>query len=188
MIKPRVFIISGPSGAGKDSIIEGLKKIIPLQQIITTVSRPMRPGERQGKPYFFVTEKEFLEKLKRDEFFEYDKHFGHYYGLTWKDVNRIKTSKRICFWQAEYKGVRTAKKKLPEIVTIFINSPLEDLIKRMKRREKKMDRKIYKERLDNIKEWLKHLDVYDFIVDNKEGKLADTIKKVAKIVKENTKE
>jgi guanylate kinase len=185
MTKSNVFIVSGPSGAGKDAIIEELKKKIPLQQLITTVSRPMRPGEKQGKPYFFITEKEFLEKLKRNEFFECDKHFGNYYGLTYREISKIKTSKKICFWQAEYKGVRAAKKKLPNIITIFINSPLEDLIKRMKRREKKIDRKIYKERLDNIKEWLKHLDVYDFIVDNKEGKLADTVKKVAKIIKDN---
>jgi guanylate kinase len=185
MAKSNVFILSGPSGAGKDSIIEGLKKIIPLQHIITTVSRPMRPGEKQGKPYFFITEKEFLEKLKRDEFFEHDKHFGNYYGLTWEEVNKIKTSNRICFWQAEYKGVKTAKEKLPNIVTIFINSPLDDLIRRMDQREEKIDKKIYKERVDNIKEWLKHLDIYDFIVDNKEGKLNDTIKEVAKIIKDN---
>ena len=55
----------------------------------------------------------------------------------------------------------------------------------MKRREKKMNEKIYKQRLHDIKEWLKHLDVYDFIVDNKEGKLNETIKQVAEIIKKH---
>jgi len=185
MKKSNIFIISGPSGAGKDAVINGLKKIIPVKQLITTVSRPMRPGEKQGKPYFFITEREFLKKLKQDEFFEYDKHFSNYYGLTYEEINKAKTSKKTCFWQAEYKGVITAKKKMPEIITIFINSPLRILIARMKRREKKINEKIYKQRLHDIQEWLKHLDVYDFVVDNKEGKLDETIKKVVDIIKKH---
>jgi len=183
MQKTNIFIISGPSGVGKDSIITGLKKIIPIKQLITTVSRSMRTGERQGKPYYFITKKEFLKKIKQNEFFEHNKHYDNYYGLTWEEVNKAKINKKICFWQTEYHGVVAAKKKLPEIIAIFVNSPLEILIRRMRRREKNIDEKIFKQRIHDVKIWMKHLDIYDYIIENKEGKLDETIKKVVTIIK-----
>jgi guanylate kinase len=182
-----LFIISGPSGAGKDAVIQGLKKNLPVRQLITTVSRPMREGERQGKPYYFITKKQFKKNIKQNKFFEYDLHYDNYYGLTYEEIKKIKSRKNIFYWQAEYKGVITAKKKMPEITAIFINSPLKILIARMRQREIKLNEKIFKQRIKDTKEWLKHLDIYDYIVDNKQGKLDQTIAKVVKIIKKNSK-
>jgi len=181
--KNNIFIISGPSGSGKDAIINGLKKILPTKQLITTVSRPMRAGERQGKPYYFISKKQFVKNIKQNKFFEYDFHYNNYYGLTYDEINQAKASNKIYFWQAEYKGVMNAKKKMPNLTAIFINSPLEILIDRMRRRETKLNEKIFKQRIKDIKEWLKHLDIYDYIVENKEGELDQTIKQVAEIIK-----
>ena len=182
-----IFIISGPSGAGKDSIIRGLKKILPLKQLITTVSRPMRTGERQGRPYYFIARKQFEKNIKQNKFFEYDFHYNNYYGLTYDEINRAKLSRKICFWQAEYKGVKTAKKKMPNITAIFINSPLKILIERMRQREANLNEKILKQRVKDIKEWIKRLDIYDYAVVNEQGKLNHAIIKVAKIIKKNLK-
>jgi len=186
-MKNNIFIISGPSGTGKDSIIQGLKKILPLKQLITTVSRPMRAGECQGKPYYFITKKQFETNIKQNKFFEYDFHYKNYYGLTYDEINQAKASGKIYFWQAEYKGVKTAKKKMPDLTAIFINSPLEILIARMRRRETKLDEKIFKQRVKDTKEWLKHLGIYDYIVNNEQNKLSQTIAKVAEIIKKNAK-
>lgn len=185
--KNNIFIISGPSGSGKDAIINGLKKILPTNQLITTTSRQKRAGERQGKPYYFITKEQFKKNIKRNKLFEYDFHYKNYYGLTYDEINKAETSGKISFWQAEYKGVITAKKKMPNLTAIFINSPLEILINRMRRREIKLDEKIFKQRIKDIKEWLKHLDIYDYIVENEEGKLQQTINQVAEIIKKNTK-
>ncbi|MDP2736335.1 MAG: hypothetical protein Q8O59_00955 [bacterium] len=185
--KNNIFIISGPSGSGKDAIINGLKKILPAKQLITTVSRPMRAGERQGRPYYFISKKQFEKNIKQNKFFEYDFHYNNYYGLTCEEINQAKTSSKIYFWQAEYKGVITAKKKMSDLTAIFINSPLEILMDRMRRRETKLDKKIFKQRIKDIKEWLKHLNIYDYIVENQEGKLNQAIKQVAEIIKKNTK-
>jgi len=182
-----LFIISGPSGAGKDSVIRGLKKILPIKQLITTVSRPIRAGERQGRPYYFITKKQFKKNIKLNKFFEYDLHYNNYYGLTYQEINKTKGSKKIFYWQAEYQGVITAKKKRPEIIAIFINSSLKILIARMRQRETKMDEKIFKQRVNDTKEWLKHLAIYDYVVNNKQGKLDQTIKKVANIIRKNQK-
>lgn len=185
--KNNIFIISGPSGSGKDAIINGLKKILPTKQLITTSSRPKRAGERQGKPYYFITKKQFKKNIKKNKFFEYDFHYKNYYGLTYDEISKAETSGKICFWQAEYKGVITAKKKMPNLTAIFINSPLKILIKRMRRRETKLDENIFNQRIKDIEEWLKHLDIYDYVVKNEEGKLQQTINQVAKIIKKNTK-
>ncbi len=182
-----IFIISGPSGAGKDAVIQGLKKVLPVKQLITTVTRPMRPGERQGKPYYFITKKQFEKNIKQNKFFEYDFHFNNYYGLTHEEIEKTKKSNKIFYWQAEYKGTITAKKKMPDITTIFINSPLKILLARMRQRETKFDEKIFKQRVKDIKEWLKHLDVYDYVIKNEQGKLNKTIDKVAKIIKKSSK-
>lgn len=186
MKKNNLFIISGPSGAGKDAVIRGLKKILPVKQLVTTVTRPMRPGERQGRPYYFITKKQFEKNIKQNKFFEYDLHFNNYYGLTHEEINKIKKGEKIFYWQAEYRGVITAKKKMPKIVAIFINSPLKILIARMHQRETKLDKKIFKQRVNDIKEWLKHLDIYDYIVDNEQNKLDETIKKVANIIRKKS--
>lgn len=186
-IKNNIFIISGPSGAGKDAVISGLKKILPSRQLITTTSRSKRPGERQGQPYYFITKNEFKKRIKQNEFFEYDKHYDNYYGLTHKEINKTKKNKKIYFWQAEYKGVLTVKKLRPDIIAIFINSPFEILKKRIQERKGKINKKSFGQRIKDIKAWLKHLDIYDYVVINEQGKLDQTIAKVAKIIKKNAK-
>ena len=185
--KNNIFIISGPSGSGKDAIINGLKKILSTNQLITTTSRPMRAGEREGRPYYFITEEQFKKNIKQNKFFEYDFHYKNYYGLSCEEINKAKANNKISFWQAEYKGVITAKKKMPGLTAIFINSPLEVLINRMRRREVKLDEYIFKQRIKDIKKWLKHLDIYDYIIENEEGKLDQTINQVVEIIKKTTK-
>lgn len=183
MKKSKVFVIAGPSGTGKDSVINGLKKIIPFKQLITTVSRPMRSSERQGKPYYFISKKQFEKNIKQNKFFEYDFHYKNYYGLTNDEIKKIKKDDKIYLWQTEYEGVKTIKKKMSSVTTIFINSPVKILIDRMRRREVKFNKKNFLQRIKDIKLYLKHLDIFDYVIENKEGELDNTINKVAKIIK-----
>lgn len=178
-----IFIISGPSGAGEDSVIDGLEKILPIERVIATTTRPKRPGETSGKPYYFISRRDFIKLIKEKKLFEYAEEYNNnYYGVTCDEINRVKTSGRIGLWKIEYKGVITAKKLMPKIIAIFINAPLETLEKRIRRRGD-VTEKFIQERLSYTKEWLKHLDIYDYLVENEEGKLSQTIKRVAKIIK-----
>lgn len=180
-----IFIISGPSGAGEDSVIDGLKKILPIERVVTTTTRPKRPGEASGKPYYFISRGSFIKLIKEKKLFEYAEEYNsNYYGVTHKEINRVKTSGRIGLWKIEYKGVITAKKLMPKIIAIFINAPLKTLEKRIRRRDN-ITEQFVQERLDYTKEWLKHLDLYDYLVENEEGKLNQTIKRVAEIIKNN---
>ncbi len=181
-----IFIISGPSGVGEDSVINGLAKILPIERIITTTTRAMRSRESQGNPYYFISKDEFKTGIEQNKFFEYAQEYNdNYYGVTFEEINRIKNlSDKIGIWKIEYKGVITAKKLMPEIVAIFLIAPLKDLEKRIRQRDNITDEYI-QERMEYTKEWLKHEDIYDYKVENKEGELKETIQKVAEIIEKN---
>lgn len=188
MQKSNIFIISGPSGAGEDSVIESLKKYLPIERIITTTSRAMRPGESEGRPYYFISPEEFKKKIANDELAEYAQEYNDkFYGVTKKELERVANLKeKIGIWKIEYKGVMTAKKKFPEIKSIYIAPPsLEILVQRIKKRNPDVSEEYIQERMNYTKEWMKHEDIYDYKVVNEEGKLEETVKKVVEIIKSN---
>ena len=177
-----IFIISGPSGAGEDSAIDGLKKHFPIERVITTSTRKARQGESQGNPYYFISQKEFQKNIDNNNFFEYAREYNdNYYGVTKKEITRVINSPKIGIWKIEYKGVISAKKLFPKIIAIFLNAPLKTLEKRIRSRGNITDEYV-KERLNYTREWLKHKDIYDYEVINKQGKLNETIKKIADII------
>lgn len=185
--KNNIFIISGPSGAGEDSIIDGLKKTAPIERVVTTTTRTMRPGEKSGREYYFISHDDFVKLIEEKKLFEYAKEYNdNYYGVTYDEINRVKNSGKIGIWKIEYKGVVTAKKLIPGIIAIFINAPLKILEKRIRRRDN-VSEEFIKNRLEYTKEWLRHLDIYDYVVENEEGKLNQTISRVSKIIKKNAK-
>jgi len=187
MAKSNIFIISGPSGAGEDSIINGLENIFSIERIVTTTTRAMRAGESQGNPYYFISQNEFEKRLADDDLAEHARQYnGNLYGVTREELERVQNSGKIGIWKIEYKGVMTVKKIFPEIVAILVNAPnLEVLESRIRRRGNVSDEFI-KERMDYTREWLKHTDIYDYTVINEEGKLEKAINKVAKIIKRHT--
>ena len=184
-MKNNIFIISGPSGAGEDSVIDGLKKFMPVERIITTTTRKMRPEEKSGREYYFINRNDFIKLIKEKQFFEYAQEYNdNYYGVTFDEINRVRASRKIGIWKIEYKGVLTAKKLIPGIIAIFINAPLEILENRIRKRGN-ITEEFIKERLAYTKEWLNHLNIYDYRVENEEGKLNETTKKVAEIIKKH---
>lgn len=187
MSKSNIFIISGPSGVGEDSVIEGLRKYLEIERVITTTTRQMRPGEISGKPYYFISKKEFANRISNGEVAEYAQEYNdNFYGVTKNELNRVATSDRIGIWKIEYKGVMTAKKKFPEMKSIYIAAPsLEILRRRIIRRNPTVSKEYLEERMAYTIEWMKHENIYDYKVINEEGKLDATIKKVVEIIKKN---
>lgn len=180
--KNKLFIISGPSGAGEDSVIEGLKKFLPIERVITTTTRKMRPREYNGSPYYFISKEEFEKGIKEDKFFEYAQEYNdQFYGAAKKEIERVLNCDRIGIWKIEYKGVIAVKKIMPEVVSIFIMTPtFEDIKKRLLKRGESEE--FIKERMIYTKEWLKHKDIYDYEVINYENKLDETINEVKEII------
>jgi len=187
MNKKNIFIISGPSGVGEDSVIEKLKKYFEIERAITTSTRFMRPGESQGNPYYFVSHNEFRKKINGDELAEYAQEYNNnFYGVTKEELERVASSGKVGIWKIEYKGVITAKEKFPEIKSIFIAPPsLEILRKRILKRDPNISEEYLQERMEYTKEWMKHEDIYDYKVINEEGQLDKTAEEVANIIKQN---
>jgi len=185
-----IFIISGPSGAGEDSIINGLNKYFSIERIITTSTRPMRKEETDGNPYYFISRDEFIKRRDNGEFVEWaDQYNSNLYGVTKEEIERVKSASRrtgkVGIWKIDWKGVITAKKIYPEIPAIFITvSNLKILGDRIRRRNQFSEDYI-KERMEYTKEWMKHRDIYDYEVYNEEGKLDEAIQKTAEIIRNN---
>ncbi len=183
----KIFIISGPSGAGEDSIISGLRNKFSIERIITTTTRKMREGESQGEPYYFVTKEDFERKIEQDELAEWAQEYNaNFYGVTKKELKRVMDCPRIGLWKIEYKGVMTAKKQFPEIKSIYIAPPsLEILRKRIKQRDPFITEEYLNARMEYTREWIKYEYIYDYKVINEEGKLNEAIEKVANIIEKN---
>ncbi len=187
MLIKNIFILSGPSGAGEDSIIGGLGDYFELERVITTTTRAMRKGESQGSPYYFISVAEFKEKIKNNQLAEYAQEYNNnFYGVTKKELKRVAQENKIGIWKIEYKGVMTVKKKFPEIKSIYITAPsLAILRQRILRRDPNVNEKYLEERMQYTQEWMKHEAIYDYKVVNEEGKLDMAIKEVAQIIKDN---
>lgn len=182
-MKKNLFILSGPSGSGQDSIIEGLRKHFEIERVITTTTRAMRPRETQGQPYYFISVEDFQQKIEAGEFVEYAQEYNNnFYGVTKAELERVSHSGKIGIWKIEYKGVMTAKKMFPGIIAILINAPLDVLEKRIRERDKGASEKYIQERMAYAQEWLNHKNLYDFAVINEEGKLDEAIAKTAQII------
>jgi len=182
LTKNKLFIISGPSGAGEDSVIEGLEKLLPIKRVITTTTREKREDELNGESYYFISEKEFKKGISENKFCEHTRHYNNqFYGVTKEEIKKAIKSDKIGVWKIEYKGVIAAKKIFPQIVAILIAPPSFEVIRQrlLKRGESE---EFVQGRMDYTKEWLKHKGIYDYEVVNYEGKLDETVNKVKKII------
>lgn len=177
-----VFIISGPSGAGQDSVISGLRDFLPIEVVMTSTTRPMRTGESEGNPYNFVDLEDFEAGIRDGVFLEHAKTYnGQYYGVTHSEIRRVSASGKIGIWKMDWRGVETAKKRFPAILAILITAPLSVLEARIRNRDNPSEEFI-RERMDYTQEFLKHISLYDYRIENEEGKLDEAIAQVKAII------
>ncbi len=180
----KIIVIFGTSGSGQDAVIEGLMgQKINAVRVITTVTREKRPGEKQGKPYYFITKEKFEKMIKADEFIEWDEHYGAYYGLPYSELDRVMRTGKMVLLKTEMRGALTIKKKIPSVITIFIKPPsLKAALGRLQKRKESPE--VIKKRTTEIKNYLKagKDEKFDFVIINKEGKLDETIERVKKII------
>jgi guanylate kinase len=187
----KIFFISGSVGAGKDSVLKGLRKADPtLHWAITTTTRKKRKGEKEGEPYYFMSEKDFFNLIKKDGFFEYENVYSDkYFGMTKKEIKEALKKKKNIIWQIDYRGYNNVKKKFPkdQTVSIFILPPSQTIAKeRIIKRAGGESPEIIKERFELAKREIKASNNYDYQVINEENKLKETIQKVIAIIKKET--
>ena len=182
MQKSKIFIISGPSAAGEDSIIKGLREVIDFEKIVTSTTRAMRTGDIMGDPYYFISKNEFTAGIESNEFYEYvQQDGGNYYGVTKKEIERAINSGKPVIWKIEYKGAIKAKNLFPDSVAILIDVPLEVIEKRIRLRDNPTEEYL-QTRLEYAKGWYQNKDKFDYSIKNEDGKLSEAIQEVVKII------
>ena len=162
-----LIVISGFSGVGKSTVISHMFDAMPnLRFSVSCTSRKPRAGEKEGVDYYFVTEDEFATRVANDEFVEYTRTFTNCYGTLKCEVDRLLADGYDILLDINSVGAMNIKKVYPEAVTVFINPPsLEELKKRLIGRGSETPESL-KKRLDEIEFESKSIPFYDFVVVN----------------------
>jgi len=178
-----VLILSGPSGAGKSTIIEKASQYIGEYHFsISTTTRAPRDGEKDGVDYYFVDREEFEREIEAGEFLEYAVVHGNYYGTSLKPVKKALNDGKLVIFDIDVQGHRIARERLGRIVTsAFITPPtLSELRRRLERRSTD-DEETIRKRIENAREEIEDISMYDFIIVNDElEKAVDSFVSVAK--------
>lgn len=176
------IVLSGPSGVGKGTICKEVIKKQKAWYSVSATTRDKRDGEINCKDYFFITKEEFLQKIKDNEFLEYNIYNDNYYG-TLKSTIESKINNNIdVITEIDVNGARNIKKIYPNSFLIYILPPsMKELEKRLKGRNTE-DEETINNRLKIAKEELTQLDIYDYLIIN--DNLNEAIKKVNKKIKE----
>lgn len=184
----KAIIISAPSGAGKTTLVNKLLDTkLPLLFSISACSRAPREGEEDKKDYYFLSIEEFKEKIKAQDFIEWEEVYeGNFYGTLKKEIERIwKEKKHVVFDVDVIGGISLKNYFMENSISIFIKPPnMEVLSKRLKKRNTE-DRKSIKNRLEKSFEEMKSIDKFDKIIVNDELSISseniiETVKKFLK--------
>jgi guanylate kinase len=174
------IVVSAPSGTGKTSILREVLKMCPnLLFSISYTTRPRRPGEKDGKDYYFISEEAFRDKLDRGEFAEWEENYGYLYGTSAKTMKEFLRKGFDLVLDLDWRGAKTLKKNYPGGVFVFILPPSTgELEKRLHGRgvesKQNIDKRLAKA-LDEIKEivW------YDYLIFNDHLEIAvDTLRSI----------
>ena len=170
-----LVILSGVSGAGKDTIKKELiKRMDNIISLPSFTSREPRPGEEEGVQYHFITKEEFKEKIKNGEFYEYDLHHENYYGTSKKLING-----KIIVKDIEVNGTENLIKKLgndTKLVTIFLKVDKEELKNRLINRGDNLSEADMQLRLDRLEYEESKIGLYDYVIKN------DDLEKTVQII------
>lgn len=163
-----MIVICAPSGTGKSTLINKLKKDFPqLEWSISCTTRPIRVGEVNGKDYYFISKEEFEDQIQKDQFIEWAKVHSNYYGTSKLFVSKGLHEGRKMLFDLDVQGADAMKKIYGnEAQVIFIEPPsVEELEKRLRFRGTDSEQ-VINERVENAKKELARKNDYDFLIMN----------------------
>jgi guanylate kinase len=181
--QPLLVVISGPSGVGKDSVVQAIKQSgLPFHFVVTATTRPRRPEEVHGKDYFFVTKEEFASMIENDELFEYAIVYSDYKGIPKQQVREALASGKDVVMRLDVQGAATVHKQAPEAVLIFLTTQSEsELVERLQARKTDTPEDLSL-RIATARQELKRADEFDYVVVNADGHLDETVKTTIAII------
>ena len=180
-----LFVLSAPSGAGKDSVINGLKLVKPpldFYLVASVTTRAPRPGESEGNPYYFVSQQEFDSLVARDELLEHANVHGNWYGQPLKPIRDNLRTGRDVLLKIDVQGAATVRKKVPGAIFIFlVPDSLDELAQRLTNRQTETEAERQR-RLTDARVELAEKDRYDYVITNRQGHLEEAVETLRAII------
>lgn len=180
---PLLIVISGPSGVGKDSVLQQMQtRRVPFHFVITATSRPPRPTEVDGVDYFFLTETAFQDMIAQDELLEHALVYGQHKGIPKQQVREALASGQDVVMRLDVQGAATVRRLVPEAVLIFLSAASEDeLLMRLRRRRTDSEAQL-QERIRMAQEEMQRMVEFDYVVVNREGALDEAVQQILAII------
>lgn len=181
--EPLLIVISGPSGVGKDTVIQEMKnRKLPFHFVVTATTRLPREKEVHGIDYFFLTADEFAEMIEEDELIEYAIVYDDYKGIPKQQVRQALSSGKDVVMRIDVQGAGTIRKLYPEALLIFLVTKDEkELENRLKTRQSESSETL-KLRIATSRQELKKVEIFDYVVINREQQLKKTVDTIEAII------
>jgi guanylate kinase len=180
---PLLIVISGPSGAGKDSVVHRMiERRLPFHFVVTATTRPKRSSEVEGVDYLFVSHDEFSKMIEQGELLEHALVYGDYKGIPKEQVRQALASGKEVVMRIDVQGAQTIRDLCPDAVLIFLSAPTEEeLVERLKIRmtETADDLEL---RIATLRQELERVDLFDYYVTNAGGELDATVDTILAII------
>jgi guanylate kinase len=181
--QPLLIVISGPSGVGKDTVIQRMKeRRLPFHFVVTATTRPARPEEQQGVDYFFVSHDEFAEMIEEDELLEYAIVYNDYKGIPKAQVRQALDSGKDVVMRVDVQGAATVRELCPQALLIFLQTRDEDETGSRLIARKTETPEGLKLRIATARREQKRIDEFDYVVINRDYQLDETVDTIVAII------
>jgi len=181
--EPLLIVLSGPSGVGKDSVLNRMKEHgLPFHFVVTATTRAKRPAEVNGLDYFFVSSDEFARMIEANELLEYAIVYNDYKGIPKYQVRDALASGKDVIMRIDVQGAATIRKLVPDAVLIFLTTESEeDMVVRLQARQTETPEGL-KLRIATARQELKRAKEFDYVVVNKQSCLDETVSDISAII------
>lgn len=163
---PPVLVVTGPSGAGKGTLIHELVERVPgIEVTVSATTRERRRAEADGREYWFLSDAVFTERIARGKFLEHVEFSGHRYGTLRSELDRIAANGHVPLLELETEGALRVKQDVPHAVTIFISASVDELERRLRERATESSGEIH-ERIELARKQLDQAGEFDHVIEN----------------------
>jgi guanylate kinase len=185
--QPLLFVFSGTSGAGKDSVVKGVVKQMkernaPVHFVVTATTRPKRDTEVEGVDYFFVSREQFEQMIADDELVEHALVYGQYKGVPKSQIEEALASGMDVVMRLDIQGAFTIRQLTSDAILIFVTTSSEqELVERLRQRHTETSEQL-QIRIETARQEMSHISEFDYLILNREQRLEEAVEVARSII------